>query len=82
MQTITHTNAILDVSNVYMICCIQLLSEQRLFRCDYCEHQQSVHNLKSSTFGYQWAALSHPSKVNVLVGVLAKKANDPLIATS
>jgi hypothetical protein len=82
MQTLLHTNATLDVNNVYMIHCIELLSVQRLFRCNECERQQSVHDFKSYTSGTQWAALSHPSKANVEVSVIAKKANDPLVATS
>ena len=82
MQTIIHTNVIMDVKTVHMIRCIQLLSVQRLFRCDSCEHQQSVNDFKSYTFGNQWAALSHPAKLIVLVGVIAKKANDMLVATS
>jgi hypothetical protein len=40
MQTIIHTNAILDVNNAYVIHWIQLLNVQRLFRCDYCELPQ------------------------------------------
>jgi len=41
-----------------------------------------VNHLQSYTFGNQLAALSHPSNVNVLVGVKAKEANDMLVATS
>ena len=82
MQTIILTNAILDVNNVYMIHCIQLLCVQRLFLCDSCEHQHSVNDFESYTFGIQWAALSHTAKVNSLVGVIAKNGNDKLVATS
>jgi len=82
MQTIIHTNTILDVNNVYIIRCIQLLSVQRLFRCDKYKRQQSVNNFMSDAIGNRWTALSHPLKVNVQVGVIEKKANDPLVATS
>jgi len=81
MQSIIHTNAFLDVNNVFMIRCIQLVGVQRLFRCDYCDRQQSVNDFDSYTFGNHWAALAHTAKVNVLVGVIVKKTNDTLIAT-
>jgi len=81
MQTIIHTNALMEVNTEYMIGCIQLLSVQRLFRCDKCERQQSVNDFEPYTFSNQWAALSHPSKADVEVGVIAKKVNDTLVAT-
>jgi len=34
----------MDVITVYLICWIQLLSVQRLFRCDRCERQRSVND--------------------------------------
>jgi len=37
---IIHTNAILDANNVCMNGCIQLVTVQRLFRCDECERQR------------------------------------------
>jgi len=82
MPTIIHTNALLEVNNEYMIGCIRVLSVQRLFRCHQCERQQSVKDIESYTFNNQWAALSHPSKPDVEVGVIAKKVNDTLVATS
>jgi hypothetical protein len=82
MQRIMHTNIILDVENAYMIRCIQFLSVQRLSECDECEHQQSVTDFKSYTFGNQWSALSHPAIINVSVGSIAKKANDSVVCTS
>ena len=82
MQMIIHANAILDVNNVYMNRCVQLLGAQWLFRCDQSERQQSVNDLQSYTFGNQLAGLSYHSKVNVLVGVKVKKANYMLVVTS
>jgi len=38
--------------------------------------QQSVNHLKSDTFKNQMAAFSACAKVNVLVGVIAKEANN------
>ena len=47
------TNAIMDVITVYLIRWIQLLSVQRLFRCDYCERQRSLN--------YFWhCVMKHP----------------------
>jgi hypothetical protein len=77
-----HTNVILDVKNAYMIRYIQFMSVYRLFRCNSCKRQQTVKDFKSYTFGSEWAAVSHPSIKNVLVGVITKKANDSLFATS
>jgi len=77
-----HTNAILDVNNVYMNGCIQLLSVQRLFRWHSCERQQSVNDFWSYTFANQWTALSHLSTVNVLVRIIVKKTNETLVTTS
>jgi len=82
MQTIIHANAILDINNGYMNRCIQLLGAQKLFRCDSSERQQSVNDLKSSTFANQLAGLLYHSNLSVLVGVEAKKANYMLVATS
>jgi len=76
------TNAILDVNNEYTIRCIQLLNVGRLPWCDWCEREQIVNNFQSYTFRNQKAALSHPSRVNVLVRVIAKKANDTLVDPS
>jgi len=82
MQMIMHTNAIMEVNTEYMIGCIQSLSVQRLFQCDQCERQQSVNDFESYTLNNQWAVLSHCSKADVEVGVIAKKVNDTLVATS
>jgi hypothetical protein len=73
MQTIMHTNVILDVKSAFMIHCIQFLTVQRLFRCDQCERQPSVNDVKSYTFGNQWAAFPHSSIINISVAVIAKK---------
>jgi len=77
-----HTNAILDVNNLYIIRCVQLSGAQRVLCCDSNQCQQSMNDLESDTFGNQLAALSHRSKVNVLVASKEKKANDMLVATS
>jgi hypothetical protein len=45
MQTIIDTNTIMDVITVSLIRWIQLLSIQRLLRCDSCERQRSVNDL-------------------------------------
>jgi len=82
MQTIIHANGLLDVNNVYLNHCVQLLGAQMLFRCDQSERQQSVNDSQSYTFGNQLAGLSYHSKVNVFVGVKAKKTNYMLVATS
>jgi len=82
MQTIIHANAILDVNNVFMNCCVKLLGAQRLFRCDLGDRQQSVNDLHSNTFGKLSAGFSYHSKANVSVGVKAKKGNYMLVATS
>ena len=46
------------------------------------EHQRSVNNSESYTFNNQWAGWSSPAKVNVLVGIVAKKVIDTLIDPS
>ena len=82
MHMMIFTNTILVVNNVDTIHCIQLFSVRRLCGCDSCVCQQSVNDFWCYTFGNQWAALSHPSKVNVSVGVVDETANYTHVATS
>jgi len=82
MQMMILRNAILDGNDEYTIRWIQLLSVRRLCQCDQCERPQSVNDFSFHTVDNHRAALSHPSKVNELVGVIAEKANDAVVAAS
>jgi len=55
---------------------------QWLFRSEQCERDRRINDLLSYIFGNQRAALSHPSTVNGLVGIIAKNASDMLVAPS
>jgi len=82
MQMKIHRNTILVVNNDYMVCCIQLLRVPSPFPTVYCERQQIINYVWLYTFGYQRAALSHPSKVNVLVSFIAERASNLLVDPS
>ena len=79
---IIHKNAMLVFNNDTTISCIQLLRVWWQYRCVQCERKRRVNDILSYKFCNQRAALSYPSKVNVLVGFIAKMVSDALIAPS
>ena len=82
MQLSIDRNDTLAVNNDYIIIWIELLTIQRLLGCVDGEHQRSVNDFPSYTFGIQRAALSHSSEVNVLVASIGNQESEMLVAAS
>ena len=84
MQRKIIRNAIPDVNNVYTICPIRWLSVGRLFVVSPAKNKRQwrVNDFNSFIFDNQSAAVLCHSKVNVLAGVIAKKAIDKFVARS